>query len=124
MSLATNPSVLLYDRDCGLCTAAARVVQFLDRRSRLRIRTLQESADLLTSVPPAEILDVARFVAQDGRLLSGADVLPAVAASLTGAPELEMLLQASPTTRSAMHRAYATFVKLRGSLICRVVPSS
>lgn len=118
-----RPSVLLYDGGCRICSAAARLVRALSRRARLEVRPIQGSEDLLASLPAGERLGALRFVREDGRVASGGDALPALAAAVAGAPQVETLILRPPGAVSAVHRAYDALVRVRSRLTCGISPS-
>jgi predicted DCC family thiol-disulfide oxidoreductase YuxK len=111
--------VVLFDGDCRLCLAFARLVKALDMRDRIRIRSIQDSKDLLADIPGDDILDAMHVVAPDGRVSTGGDALPSILAALTSGPPLERLLSESPATTAAMHGLYAVLAEFRGHVTCR-----
>ena len=111
---------LLYDGDCRLCTAAAWCVRSLDLGGRLRVRAIQESDDLLRSVPPEDRARAVRAIGPDGRMVAGPDALPLILATLAGAPGMERVLRSSSTAMSSLSRLYRLLVGLRGRLSCGV----
>src|SRR5690606_31118435 len=72
MSLAR--AVLLYDGDCGFCTASAH---FFDRRlnSPARIRPLRSDDGHRRGVSPGEAEAEIHFVTTSGSVLGGADAV-------------------------------------------------
>ena len=111
---------LLYDGDCRICRAFARLARSLDLRDRIAIRPLQEARDLLPGVQEAEILHAVRGVSPDGRLWEGAEALLVVLAALLDGPALQTLLLRSPPAVAVARRGYAILVEFRGHLTCRV----
>ncbi len=122
MAPGAAPYVLLYDGECRICALLARWVKRLDRGGHIRIRPIQEAPELLSGIPPTKVLDAMHVGRPDGGVASGGDALPALAAGLGSAPELERLLRASPGAMRASRRSYELLVHVRGRLICR--PSS
>jgi predicted DCC family thiol-disulfide oxidoreductase YuxK len=82
--------VVLYDRDCGLCTATARALRRWDRHDRLELLPLQDAE---RSDRPAIVaawrerpLSTALHVVEEagGRVRAGGDAALAIAAALPG----------------------------------------
>ena len=120
-----GPTFLLYDRDCRVCRASARFVRCIDLRRGIRIRPIQESRELLRSLPEESVLDAAHAIDPDGRVTSGAEAMPVLAGALLGAPQVERRLRASPSAMRVLARFYGFLVGLRGRLTCGVAaPSS
>jgi len=65
------PLTVLYDRDCGVCTATARAVGRLDEGRRLEFLPAQ-SAQLDGAPPHDELLERLHAVDATGRWFSGA----------------------------------------------------
>lgn len=120
----TRPSVLLYDQDCRICSSAARLLHGLGPQARIQIRSLQDAASLAAASSQDDWLRAARFYTWDGRLVSGGDVLPALAAAWVGRPELERLVRASHAAMGLANRTYDALAGIRGRLTCGVAPSS
>lgn len=80
------PIRLLYDRDCGFCRWSVAELLRLDRHERLDPVAIQseEGQRLLGSIAPEERLETAHAVDADGRVFSGGDAAPVVAAALPG----------------------------------------
>ncbi|HET7029100.1 MAG TPA: DUF393 domain-containing protein [Candidatus Limnocylindrales bacterium] len=81
--------VVLYDRDCGLCTATARRLRRWDRAGRLELVPLQDAAG---SARPALASMAARSLTaalhvldeRTGEVRAGGDAALAIAAALPG----------------------------------------
>jgi predicted DCC family thiol-disulfide oxidoreductase YuxK len=69
---------VLYDADCGVCSATARVLRRIDRRHQLRLTPLQD-ASLPGSPSLAQLLDSLHAVDEDGRWWTGADAVVEIA---------------------------------------------
>src|SRR5438445_637563 len=52
------PYILLYDRDCGICSAVSRWIRTLDWRGRIRLQSLQSSRYILVGIPEVPLPDV------------------------------------------------------------------
>jgi len=87
---ASGALVVLYDRDCGLCTATARALRRWDRHDRLELLPLQDAA--ASALPSVAIagrglpLTAALHVvdAGTGSVRAGGDGALAIAAVLPG----------------------------------------
>lgn len=112
------PYVLLYDGDCCICSAFARVVTLLSRRRLIHARPIQASRALLGGMSEEAALGSAHLASPDGRIRNGPDVLPAIAGVLLACPDLEDRVNASLRARATTHHAYRLLVSLRGSLSC------
>lgn len=115
---------LLFDRDCRVCSAAARWARALDLRGHLQIRPIQESQDLLGDMPIEAALGAVHAVAPDGRVTEGAEALPLLLSAVAGVPRLEPLLRRSPPAMSTLSRTYDLLVEIRGKLTCGVGAAS
>src|SRR4249919_3127403 len=67
-----DPTIVLYDEDCGFCRWTADKLRGWDRHQRLRFASIQSSRGqaLLASLPPEVRLDSAHVVTA-GRVRSG-----------------------------------------------------
>ena len=99
---ASGGLVVLYDRDCGLCTATARALRRWDRHDRLELVPLQDArASVVPAVaaagrelPLAAALHVVD--ARTGSVRSGGDGALAIAAVLPGGWAARMLGAVAP----------------------------
>ncbi len=122
---AGRVTFLLYDRDCRICTACARLLRFVDLHRGIRIQPIQDSRDLLRGVPEDALLDAARAVSPDGRVTTGAEAVPTLAGALLGVPGIEGRLRTSRSAMRCLSRLYGLLVGLRDQLTCGVAaPSS
>src|SRR5437762_1688809 len=55
--MAMPSYVLLYDRDCGMCSAFSRWIHIVDVRGRIRFQSIQSGRALLKGVPEERMLD-------------------------------------------------------------------
>ena len=113
-----RPSFLLYDGDCRICTAFARVVAWASGGRSLRARAIQDALGLLEGLSEETAMSSAHVLSPDGRIRTGPAILPAIAGTLFRAPRLETRLNASPRARAATERTYEFLVALRGGLTC------
>src|SRR5207245_10071027 len=63
-----GPYVLLYDRDCGICSALSRWIHRVDLRRRIRFESIQSGRELLTGIPEERMIDACHIVIPDGRV--------------------------------------------------------
>src|SRR5437667_11285436 len=70
------PYILLYDRDCGICSAVSRWIRALDWRGRIRLQSIQSSRSILVGVSEDRMLDALLVVSPDGRVTAGGDAVP------------------------------------------------
>ena len=109
--------VLLYDAGCRLCRCAARVVAALDRRRRLALLGLEDSAAdrLLEQVARVERLSSLRLVLPDGSVLSAGQ---ATLAALELLPATRPLTWAAERLRAqaAVEALYSFIARHRGRL--------
>jgi predicted DCC family thiol-disulfide oxidoreductase YuxK len=100
-ALATSRLVVLYDRDCGLCTATARALARWDRRDRLVLVPLQDVdrgapavAPLVDRLP----LNAALHVVDEttGRVAVGGGSVLAIASRLPGGRVADVLARIPP----------------------------
>jgi len=61
--MAMPSYVLLYDRDCGICSAFSRWIHIVDVRGRIRFQSIQSGRALLKGVPEERMLDAWHIVA-------------------------------------------------------------
>ncbi len=94
--------VVLYDRDCGICSATARVLLRWDRRERLGLLPLQEAASSdrrsIASAGHELPLSTVLHVVDErtGHVRAGGDAALAIAAELPGGAIVRPLAQIPP----------------------------
>src|SRR5438128_10865692 len=71
-----GPYVLLYDRDCGICSALSRWIHRVEVRRRIRFEWIQSGRALLTGIPEERMLDAWHICTPDGRVTKGGDAVP------------------------------------------------
>src|SRR5438093_12695619 len=80
--MATPEYILLFDRDCGICSAFGRWVHAADLRRRIELRTIQSGRDLLRGVPEDRIFDAFHMITPSGGLATGGDAVPVLIEAL------------------------------------------
>ncbi|MDG6909429.1 MAG: DUF393 domain-containing protein [Nitrososphaerota archaeon] len=111
---------LVYDAACGPCTRFKDGVKFLDARRRMDYLGLAE-ADMtgrLEPVDPVRRYRSFHLVSPEGRVWSGADALPQLAALLPGGFPLSRALAMCPPARSLAAFVYGVFSRLHDSGSC------
>ena len=116
--------VVLYDRDCGICSAFSRLIRVVDMRRRIRIETIQSSRHLIRDVPAERVLDAFHVVTRDGRSTTGGDAVPTLIEALPLGIGLARILRASTILTAAVHASYRFLTRFRDRLVCRVAPSA
>jgi predicted DCC family thiol-disulfide oxidoreductase YuxK len=110
--------VVLYDRDCGLCTATAGRLRRWDRAGRLRLLPLQEAASSgrpsLVAAARDLPLSAALHVVDErsGAIRAGGDAALAIAAALPGG-WITRPAAAIPPVRWLVGRAYGLVARNR-----------
>ena len=104
--------VVLFDRDCGLCQATARVLRRWDRLGRLELVPLQAVAGW-SARSLAETLHVVDEAT--GRVTRGGDAALAIAAALPGGRIVRLLRLAGPF-RWVVGRAYDLVARNRRAI--------
>jgi predicted DCC family thiol-disulfide oxidoreductase YuxK len=93
---------MLYDADCGICSAAARLVR---RRATVSAVAIQSpgGAALLADLDPATRLDAFHVVASTGERWTGGAALAPLARELPGGRAIAPLLERFPTPAAAAY---------------------
>jgi predicted DCC family thiol-disulfide oxidoreductase YuxK len=110
--------VVLYDRDCGLCTATARTLRRWDRRGRLELLPLQDAdvsdrpklAETVRGLPLTAALHVVDEAT--GRVRAGGDAVLSIGAALPGG-RVAGLLGAIPPVRWVVGLGYDAIARNR-----------
>lgn len=109
--------VVLYDRDCGLCTATARRLRRWDRHGRLAMRSLQDAqapgsdlADVVRGVPLTAALHV--IDRPTGAIRAGGEAALAIGRALPGGWIIGILGRIAPF-RWAVGIGYAVVARHR-----------
>jgi predicted DCC family thiol-disulfide oxidoreductase YuxK len=103
-------TAILYDADCGFCRWSVVRLLAWDRADALRPVAIQsdEGQALLADVPEDERLRSAHAVGPDGRVHSGGDAVPVVAAVLPGGAPIAWIAGRLPAPMRLAYRAVAT----------------
>jgi len=135
--MATPEYILLFDRDCGICSAFGRWVHAADLRRRIELRTIQSGRDLLRGVPEDRIFDAFHMITPSGGLATGGDAVPVLiealpmgagfgrilrgsGALMSAVHSLYQFLRGSGALMSAVHSFYQFLTRFRDRLVCRV----
>ena len=105
---------VLYDADCGVCTATARLLRRLDRHGKLSLVPLQTATR--TDAPTLEqLLDSLHAVDEQGRWWVGADAVIEIGRRI---PMLRLLTLATtvPLARPLIDAAYRLIARNRHRL--------
>src|SRR5207245_1190156 len=84
--MKSPPYLLLYDRDCGICSAVSRWIRTLDWRGRIRLQSIQSSRNILVGIPEDRMLDALHVVSPDGHVTTGGDAVPNLNGSFPSFP--------------------------------------
>ncbi len=119
--MVTSEYILLFDRDCGICSALSRWISAADFRHRIRLRTIQSSRDLLRAIPDERIFDAFHIVSPSGQLTTGGDAVPILIEALPMGAGFGRILRSSRGLMAQVHAAYGFLARFRERLLCRVV---
>lgn len=115
---AAGRLVVLYDRDCGLCTATAVRLRRWDRSGRLEILPLQEAVGsgrpmLMAAARDLPLLDALHVVDErTGTVRAGGDAALAIASELPGG-FVARLVDAVPPARWIVGLGYGLVARNR-----------
>src|SRR5437870_11330565 len=93
--MKSAPYVLLYDRDCGICSAVSRWIGAIDWRGRIRLASIQSSRSILVGIPEDRMLDALHVVSPDGRVTTGGGAVPTRIGALPSGAGVERILRGS-----------------------------
>src|SRR2546422_9246948 len=110
--------VLLYDRDCGICSALSRWIRAADIRRRIRFQSIQSGRALLKGIPEDRMLDAWHMVAPDGLVTTGGDAVPTLVGAFPIGAGFGRLLRGSSGLMRQVHRLYAFLTRFRDRLVC------
>jgi len=116
----SGPYVLLYDRDCGICSALSRWIHRVDVRGRIRFESIQSGRGLLAGIPDERMLDAWHIVTPDGHVTTGGDAVPTLVGAFPIGAGLGRLLAGSSGLMRQVHRLYAFLTRFRDRLVCRL----
>lgn len=110
---------VLYDPDCGLCTATARILRRLDRRGSLELVPFDaaERRGLARELPPERFYGSFHAIV-GGRTVSGAEAIPHVMERLPLGRRPAHLIRRSAFLRAVVARAYDWVSRHRGATGC------
>src|SRR5256712_5847006 len=111
--------VLLYDRDCGICSALSRWIRAVDIRGRIRVESIQTGRGLLKEIPEDRMLDAWHMVAPNGQVTTGGDAVPTLVGAFPIGAGFGRLLRGSSHLMRQVHRFYAFLTRFRDRLVCR-----
>ena len=120
--MARDEYILLFDRDCGICSALGRWVHAADLRRRIRLRTLQSSRDLLPGLPDDAIFSAFRMISPGGLVTTGGDAVPVLIEALPMGAGLGRILQGSRGLMVRVHAFYRFLTRFREQLVCGLEP--
>lgn len=120
LRMATRQYVLLFDRDCGICSALSRWIRAVDLFHRIRHQTIQSSTALLQGIPREEILDAFHMVSPSGRVTTGGAAVPTLIEALPLGAGFGRILSGSLSLMSQVHAFYRFLTRFRDRLVCRV----
>src|SRR2546422_7813402 len=115
----SGPYVLLYDRDCGICSALSRWIHRADVRGRIRFESIQSGRALLTGLPDERMLDAWHIITPDGHVTTGGDAVPTLVGAFPIGAGLGRLLAGSSGLMRQVHRLYAFLTRFRDRLVFR-----
>ncbi len=121
--MESPPYLLLYDRDCGICSAVSRWIRALDWRGRIRLSSIQSSRSILVGIPEERILDAFHVVTPDGRVTTGGDAVPTLIGAFPIGAGVERVLRGSSALMGFVHRFYGFLTRFRDRLVCRLEPA-
>src|SRR5438128_10926683 len=113
-----GPYVLLYDRDCGICSALSRWIHRVDLRRRIRFESIQSGRALLTGIPEERMLDAWHIVTPAGRVTTGGDAVPTLVRGFPIGPGFGPLLAGSSGLMRQVHRLYEFLPRFRDRPAC------
>lgn len=112
--------VLLFDRDCGICSALSRWIAAVDVRRRIRFQTIQSAGELLREIPQERVLDGFHMVSPAGRVTTGGDAVPTLIEAFPIGAGFARILRGSATLRSGVRAGYGFLTRFRDRLLCRL----
>ncbi len=124
-----EPTVLLYDGDCGLCRWSAATLLRWDRRERIRAIALQdpEADRLLAGMDPDERMASWHLVGPSGLVRSAGAAVGPLLRLLPGGRPLAVLAKTFPRSTDRAYRFVAghrgRFGALAGQQRCSIDPS-
>jgi predicted DCC family thiol-disulfide oxidoreductase YuxK len=114
--------ILLFDRDCGICSALGRWIHAADLRRRIRLRTLQSSWDLLPGLPEDVVFSAFHVISPGGQVATGGDAVPVLIEALPMGAGLGRILRGSHGLMVQVHAFYRFLTRFRAQLVCGMEP--
>ena len=121
--MKSPPYILLYDRDCGICSAVSRWIRTLDWRGRIRLQSIQSSRNILVGIPEDRMLDALHVVSPDGHVTTGGDAVPTLIGAFPIGAGVERVLRGSTALMGVVQRFYGCVTRFRDRLVCRLEPA-
>src|SRR2546428_6912823 len=115
--------VLLYDRDCGICSALSRWIRAVDVRRRIRFESIQSGRGLLKGIPEDRMLDAWHIVAPDGQVTTGGDAVPTLVGAFPIGAGFGRLLAGSSGLMRQVHRLLGVLTPVHHTPPCRPDPA-
>src|SRR2546428_9410375 len=122
-TMKNPPYILLYDRDCGICSAVSRWIRALDWRGRIRLQSIQSSRNILVGIPADRMLDALHVGAPAGPCTPGARAVRTLIAPFPIGAGVERVLRESAPLMRVVHRFYRFLTQFRDRLVCRLEPA-
>src|SRR5256886_16436516 len=94
-TMVTSEYILLFDRDCGICSALSRWIGAADFKHRIRLRTIQSPRDLQHAIPDNRIFNAIHIVTPGGQLATGDDAVPTLIEALPMGAGVGRILRSS-----------------------------
>ena len=123
LTMTPGDYLLLFDRDCGICSALGRWVHAADFRHRIQLRSIQSSRELLHSLPEEQVFGAFHMVSPGGELTTGGDAVPSLLEALPMGAGLGRILRRSPGLMVGVHAAYGFLTRFRAALVCSLAPA-
>ena len=116
----TSEYVLLFDRDCGICSALSRWIRALGMRRRIRLQTIQSAGELLREIPEERLLDAFHMVSPAGTVSTGGDAVPTLIEAFPIGAGFARILRGSATLMVGVRSVYGFLTRFRDRLVCRL----
>lgn len=118
--MSAPPMPVLYDPDCGLCSATARMLRRLDGRGALDLVPFDQAERRgLGQDVSRERFHASFHAVADGATKSGAEAIPYVLERLPGGRAPARVIRASPFLQGVVAGAYDWIARHRGVTGCK-----
>lgn len=113
-------STLVFDGDCRVCSAFARLITWWGSSRDLRVLPFQlpETRDLLLGLTDEQVRGSAHLVLEDGRVLSGLRAFPALLDRLPAIGSVHQRIGHRSASQRLVRALYDAGVALRRSTRC------